>query len=143
MDHFEVQIFRLLQLAAVLQLGIAVLNLFLVRLLNWRSDLERMPLLLREVFQVHAWFITITLTLFGVLTWRFALEMAANPIGRWLCAGIGLFWGARAILQVTYYSAAHWRGNLSRTLIHVVLVILYGGFAAVYLCAAFNTLRGA
>jgi hypothetical protein len=76
------------------------------------------------------------------MTWRFASEMTANPIGRWLCAGIGLFWAARAILQMTYYSASHWRGNLSRTLIHIVLVILYGGFGAVYFCAAFAQARG-
>ena len=55
----------LLQIAAALQVAIAVLNLFLVRLFNWRAELSRMPLLLREVFQVHAWFISITLTIFS------------------------------------------------------------------------------
>ena len=36
------------------QILIAVLNLFLVRIMGWRPDLDRMPLLIREVFQVHA-----------------------------------------------------------------------------------------
>ena len=49
-----------LQIAAALQLAIALLNLFLARLLNWKEEMARMPLLLREVFQVHAWFISIT-----------------------------------------------------------------------------------
>src|SRR2546422_10447987 len=88
----------LLQVVAAAQFAIAVLNLFLVPLLKWREDLARMPLLLREVFQVHAWFISITLTIFAVMTWRFAPEMGAraNPVCQWLAAGIGLFWATRS-----------------------------------------------
>ena len=130
----------LLKIVAVLQLGIAGLNLFLVPLLKWQSDLERMPLLLREVFRVHAWFISVTLTIFAVMTWRFAIEMAGggNPVCQWFAAGIGGFWAIRAVLQFTYYSASHWRGIFDRTLVHVLLLILYGGFAMVYLGAAFG-----
>src|SRR6266446_10426613 len=120
-----------LQLAAILQLGIAVLNLFLVRLLKWKEEVARMPLLLREVFQVHAWFISVTLTIFAAMTWRFAAEMAghANPTCQWLAAGIGLFWATRIVLQVTYYSSSHWRGQTGRTLAHLALLIVYGSFA--------------
>ncbi|PYM11690.1 MAG: hypothetical protein DME18_13345 [Verrucomicrobia bacterium] len=123
-----------LHIAAAAQLAIALLNLFLVRLLGWKSDLERAPLLLREVFHVHAWFISITLTIFAVLTWRFADEFAAgaNPASRWLAAGVGMFWGIRAALQVVYYSASHWRGRPGRRAIHVALLATYAGFAAIY-----------
>ena len=134
----------LLQFVAALQLVIAVLNLFLVSLLKWREDLARMPLLLREVFQVHAWFISITLAIFAAMTWRFASEMAggANPVCKWLTAGIGIFWGIRTVLQIGYYSSSHWRGQLGRTLAHIGLLVLYGGFAAVYLWTAFATANG-
>jgi len=128
----------LLELAAALQLGIAVLNLFLVRLLKWKEELGRMPLLLREVFQVHAWFISITLGIFAAMTWRFAGEFAAgNAVCRWLAGSIGLFWAIRTLLQVTYYSSSHWRWQSGRTVAHVALLLLYGGFAAAYLWAAF------
>src|SRR5262245_13597722 len=91
----------LLQCAAAAQIGVAILNLFLVRLMKWEPDLARMSLLVHEVFRVHAWFISVTLGIFGTLTWRFAGEMAGagNPIGKWLCAGIGAFWAIRTILQ--------------------------------------------
>ncbi|SPE52601.1 conserved membrane hypothetical protein [Verrucomicrobia bacterium] len=127
-----------LKAAAALQLAIAVLNLFLVPLLKWKEDLARVPLLLREVFQVHAWFISVTLAIFGVLTWRFAADIAGRvaPLDRWLAAGIGLFWGLRTVLQVGYYSSTHWRGKPGRTLVHVALLFLYGGLAAVYLWTA-------
>src|SRR2546426_8903510 len=108
MNELISQLSVLLQLAAILQLGIAVLNLFLVRLLKWEEEVARMPLLLREVFRVHAWFISITLTIFAVMTWRFAGEMAggANPVCQWLAAAIGMFWAVRTVLQVAYYSSS-------------------------------------
>jgi hypothetical protein len=136
-------LFLFLQAAAVLQLGVALLNLFLVPLLKWKEDLARAPLLLREVFQVHAWFISVTLAIFGLLTWRFAGELAthANAIGAWLAAAVGIFWAIRTVLQITYYSSSHWRGQFGRTVIHNVLLFVYGGMAAIYLWAAFGTTR--
>ena len=130
-----------LQTAAALQLAVALLNLFLVPLLKWKEDLSRVPLLLREVFHVHAWFISVTLAIFGLMTWRFARELAshADAIGIWLAAGIGIFWTIRSVLQIAYYSSTHWRGQFGRTMIHIFLLFLYGGMAAIYLWAAFGT----
>lgn len=127
-----------LRFAALAQLGVVVLNLFLVRLMNWRRDLEAMPLLLREVFRIHVYFISITLAIFGVLTWQFAGEIAtaAHPLCIWLAAGIGVFWAIRSVMQWSHYSAVHWRGDRLRTLIHWMLFLGYGGFAAVYFTAA-------
>lgn len=125
--------------AAVAQLCIAALNLFLVRILKWHDDLNRAPLLLREVFWVHSWFISVTLLIFGVMTLRFAGEMNSLTMGRWLAMGIGAFWTLRMILQVTFYSSSHWRGKPGRTAIHIILLALYGGMATTYLLAAFGT----
>lgn len=131
---------RLLEIAAVLQFGIALLNLFLSRLLGWREAILQMPLLVREVFWVHAWFISVTLVIFAVMTLRFARQMAGggNPVCEWLAGAIGLFWLIRTVLQITYYSSSHWRGQLGRTIAHVALLVTYGGFAATYLWAAFG-----
>ena len=127
-----------LRLAALAQLGVAVLNLFLVRLMNWRRDLEAMPLLIREVFRIHVYFISITLAIFGVLTWRFAGEIAsaAHPLSVWLALGIGAFWAIRSMMQWSHYSSIHWRGDRLRTLIHWAFFLGYGAFAAVYFAAA-------
>ena len=138
--NFHMTLSSLLRIAAIAQLAIALLNLFLVRLLDWKADLDRMPLLLREVFHVHCWFISITLGIFGVTTLRFAEAMAAssNEACRWLAAGIGIFWAIRTVLQVTYYSASHWQGRPIRTTMHVVLLATYGSMALVYSLAAFR-----
>jgi hypothetical protein len=127
-----------LRVAALAQLGVAVLNLFLVKIMKWESDLVSAPLLIREVFQIHIYFISITLAIFGALTWRFAgdIATAANPLCVWLAIGIGIFWAVRSVMQWSHYSAIHWRGDRGRTLIHWMLFLGYGVFAAVYLTAA-------
>ena len=128
----------LLRVAALAQLSVVILNLFIVRIMNWRRDLNTMPLLIREVFQIHLYFISITLAIFGTVTWRFARDLAnaAHPICVWLAIGIGSFWAVRSVMQWSHYSAVHWRGDRLRTLIHWTLFLGYGAFAAVYFTAA-------
>ena len=129
-----------LYIAAAIQLGVAVLNLFLVRIMKWEEPVARMPQLVREVFHVHAWFISITLVIFGVVTIQFAGELAAgtNDLGRWLVCGIGLFWLIRWVMQFFFYSSSHWKGKRAETAVHIALVLTYGFFAGVYLLAAFG-----
>ena len=129
-----------LRLVGVMQLAIAGLNLFLIPLLKWRPELARMPLLLREVFQVHLWFISVTLAIFGTLTCRFAGQIAGahDSLARWLAASIGLFWLLRTCLQIGFYSGEHWKGKAKETCTHVALLLVYGGFSAVYLNVAFT-----
>ena len=129
-----------LYIVAAAQLTVAVLNLFLVRIMKWEEEVARMSQLVREVFHVHAWFITITLVIFGVVTIRFAGELAAgtNDLGSWLAAGIGIFWLIRWLMQFFYYDSSHWRGKRAETIVHIVLIFLYGSLAGVYLLAAFQ-----
>lgn len=129
---------NLLLLAAFGQFCLSLLGLNIVRLLGWQDDVARMPLLVRQVFHVHTLFISATVMIFAVLTWRFAAQMSTDPMGRWLAAAIGIFWGLRAVLQVTYYSDSHWRGIPSRTVVHGVLLFAYSSWAVVYLLAAFG-----
>jgi len=128
----------LLRAAGAAQLTVAVVNLKTVRLLKWREPLERMPPLLREVFWVHTWFVSLVLGIFAVMTWRFGSEMAggSNAACAWLAAAIGIVWGLRTVIQVAYYSPAHWRGHTGRTLIHIFLFVVYGGMSVTYLIAA-------
>jgi hypothetical protein len=124
--------------AAVAQFAVAILNLFLIRIMKWKPDLERAPLIIREVFRIHVVFISITLSIFGALTWRFAYEIAraSSPLAIWLAVAIGLFWLIRSAMQWLHYSANHWRGNALRTAIHWALFLGYGAMATVYLAAA-------
>src|SRR6267143_5944601 len=117
-----------LRAAALAQFAVAILNLFLIRIMKWKPYLERAPLIIREVFRIHVVFISITLSIFGALTWRFAHEIAsaASPLAIWLAVAIGLFWLIRSAMQWLHYSASHWHGNSLRTAIHWTLFLGYG-----------------
>ena len=137
LNHISLE--RTLCATAFAQFAVAILNLFLIRIIKWKPDLERAPLLIREVFRIHVVFISITLSIFGALTWRFAYEIAngASPLAIWLAAAAGLFWLVRSAMQWLHYSASHWHGNSLRTLIHWSLFLGYGAMAVVYFAAAF------
>ena len=130
-----------LRAAAAVQVAVAVLNLVLVRFLKWKDSLEQLPLLLRQVFMVHLWFISLTVAIFGVMTWRFDAMMAAgsDPACVWLSGAIGFFWGLRTVIQIAYYSPSHWRGHTGRTIVNIGCLVVYGGMTLVYLLA---TARG-
>jgi len=127
-----------LRAAAIAQFAVATLNLFLIRIMKWKPDLDQTPLLIREVFHIHVIFISITLSIFALLTWRFVHEIAtaANPLAIGLATAIGIFWIIRSVMQWLHYSASHWRGSTARTLIHWTLFLGYGAIAVVYFAAA-------
>lgn len=137
MKMIEENLEFLLMAAAVGQLAIATLNLFLERLLGWGDDLAKMSPLVRDVFHVHKYFISITLLIFGVITLGFADELAvgSNDLGRWLALGIAFFWAVRAVMQWAYYSWDHWKGQPGRIAVHLILTGCYGGCALVYFYA--------
>jgi len=112
----------------------ALVNLGLERILRWGPELQRVPLLLQQVHRVHAWFISVTVALFAVLTTRFAAEMAAgtNEALRWLAGGMAVFWTLRVGLQLGYYSRTHWRSHAGRTAIHVAALVGFTAMAACY-----------
>ncbi|MHC4107844.1 MAG: hypothetical protein ACYSTY_07155 [Planctomycetota bacterium] len=121
--------------AAILQAVVALLNLQLARWLGWKPELARLPPLVRQVFHVHSWFLSLTLAIFAVLTWRFATEMAEGhqPIATWLATAIGVFWLVRTVIQLAYYSPGHWRGRRGPTITHIALFVTYGTMSALYL----------
>ena len=130
-----------IRLGAVAHFVLIALNLGIARWLHWKPDIDRMSPLVREVFQIHSIFLMLVLAIWGALTWRFADEMIHTPteMSRWLGGALMVFWGLRAVMQWTHYSASHWRGNVQRTMIHWILFASYSAASFVYAVAAFRT----
>lgn len=127
MNLITENLYLLLILGAAGQTAVAFLNMNLTRLLGWQDEVAALPLLLREVFQVHKWFISITLWIFALVTFCFASRFAAGDdlLARTLAGGIAIFWGVRTYIQVGYYSGSHWHGIPSRTAVHIILFFAY------------------
>src|SRR4051812_40318267 len=113
-----------LQAAAIGQACVALLNLNLVRIMKWRPEVAGFSLLVRQVFHIHTFFVSLTLLIFSAFTWRFAHVLAGGQDSacRWMAGSMGVFWAIRAVLQVAYYSSSHWRGIPSRVAVHLLLL---------------------
>ena len=124
----------LLWLAGFVQIAIASANLFLPRKLKYRENLERVAPIIRQVFVVHSVYIVGVLLLFAALTLGFAPEMASgHGLGRFLAAGIAVFWLFRAPVQLLYYDASfrgtNRLGDVAFTAAAIFLTAAYGAAA--------------
>ena len=124
----------LLWLAGFVQILIAASNLFLPRKLNYQENLERVSPIIRQIFVVHSVYIVGVLLLFAALTLGFASDLASGKgLGRFLAAGIAVFWLFRAPVQLLYYDASLRRtnrlGDMAFTTAAIFLTVAYGAAA--------------
>jgi amino acid permease len=124
----------LLWLAALVQILIAATNFYLPRKLKYQENLERVAPIIRQIFVVHSVYIVGVLLLFAALTFGFAAELASgHGLGRFLAAGICVFWLFRAPVQLLYYDASLRRtnrlGDVAFTSAAIFLTVAYGAAA--------------
>jgi hypothetical protein len=124
--------------AGAVHLGIVAGNTLLPKKLAVRAHIEKLPLLLRQVFLVHWLYILIVLLLFAGLCFGFAPELAgASALGRFLSGALAIFWLLRLGIQLLYYDAAMRQANRAADVgFALALVFLVGVFAAAALGAA-------
>jgi hypothetical protein len=124
----------LLWLAGLVQIFIAAANFFLPRKLKYHENLEGVAPIIRQIFVVHSVYIVGVLLLFAALTLGFASELASgHGLGRFLAAGIAVFWLFRAPVQLLYYDATLRRtnrfGDVAFTVAAIFLTVAYGAAA--------------
>jgi hypothetical protein len=124
----------LLWLAGLVQIAIASANIFLPRRLKYQENLKRVAPIIRQIFVVHSVYIVGVLLLFATLTLGFASELASgHGLGRFLAAGIAVFWLFRAPVQLLYYDRTLRRTNrlldVAFTAAAIFLTVAYGAAA--------------
>lgn len=122
-----------LRIAGALIAGLAVLNVLVPVRFGWREELARVSLLNRQIFEVHAIFLIVTLALCSALLLTCA-DALIEPtrLARAILLGLTLFWGLRLLMQWFYYSPAVWRGDRFNTVVHVLFSALWIYFTGVF-----------
>ena len=64
------------------------------------------------------------------------VELTNTPLGRRVSLGLGIFWGARFVVQLFGYSAELWRGKRFETVVHILFLITWSYFTTVFLWVA-------
>lgn len=95
---------RLLWIAGLVQIVIALANFTLPGKLNYRENLGRVSPIIRQIFFVHSGYIVGILLLFAAVSIGFASELASGVgLGHFLTSAMALFWVLRVPLQLMYY----------------------------------------
>ena len=120
-----------LWVAGTIQMAIVLANAVLPAKLNVHEGMAGVPLFLRQVFVVHWVYIVLTVSLFSLVCFFFARDLAGGSrLGRFMCVAMGVFWGLRLPLQLFYYDAELRRRNrvldLAYVLSLVALIAIFG-----------------
>lgn len=129
-----------LRAAGVLMAGLALFNVFVPKRFAWRRELSRISLLNRQIVEVHAIFLVLTLTLVAALLLTSADALLERTrLARALLIGLTIFWGLRMLMQWFYYSPAIWRGHRLNTRMHVLFSGLWIYFTGVFGAALYRS----
>ena len=131
------QLEHLIFVGGVLHFGILIASALVPQVLDWKSTLNQLSPLFRQLVWVHGIFIVLVIIGFGVLSLCFANEIAAGtPLARGISALIAIFWGARLVVQFFVFDASAYLTNRflkvgyhSLTVAFVYLTITYAWVA--------------
>ncbi len=126
-------------LAGIAHFGILIASANAPIALKWRENLAPLPKLLRQMFWVYGWFIVLMIVSFGVMTLVHAdtLANAGNPLARWFCGLIAVFWLVRLLVQFFVFDARPYLTNWFYTVGYHGLTAVFTFLTLAYSWAAF------
>src|SRR5262249_45316420 len=100
---------------------------------GWKEDCAKLSLLNRQIFFVHAFFITVVVALFGGLSLFYThLLLRRDELSKIILIGFLFFWGARLFIQFFVYDSSLWRGHRFNTAMHIFFASMWIYYIAVY-----------
>jgi hypothetical protein len=127
----------LLQIAAVLHLGLMCAGLLMPGVVQMRVHLAALPPFIRRLFWVYYSFIGLCLVSFAVITFAFADTLAAGgPLARTLCAFFAMFWTLRLLAATFVFDMRPYLTNRYRRFGYHAINIVFAYLPVVYAVAA-------
>jgi hypothetical protein len=130
---------RFIFAGGILHFGILLASALVPRVLNWRSSLQKLDPLSRQLIWVHGAFIVLVIVAFGALSIGFAGELTnGTRLARAVCAMIALFWAYRLAVQFTVFDARPYLRTLLLKLGYRGLTVVFSYLVVVYSWAALS-----
>lgn len=124
-----------------LQLAVLIASGLVPRVLDWRSELRTLPLLLRQLIWVHGAFIVLTIAGQGTISLVNARELASGtPLARSVCAFIAVFWGTRLALQWFCFKPGEYLQSLPLRLGYHLLTVMFVCLTAIFAWGAIHSI---
>ena len=124
---------RLIFAAGIGQLAILIASAMVPFRLHWRTELESLSRLHRQMYWVYGGYIVLSIIAFAMISIVNATELASGSgLARGFCLYVAVFWGIRLALQahldVRRYLTAWWLklGYHGLTALFLGLTVIYG-----------------
>ena len=127
-----------LKIVGTLLIIVSLMHASFPRRLAWKTELDRLTLLNRQVMYVHTFFIALTLLLMGVMCLTVPGLLVSSDLGRVVSIGLFVFWLLRLGCQFFVYSPRIWRGKRFETVMHVVFSLTWAYFTVVFFIVGFG-----
>ncbi len=101
------------------------MHLFFPKRFNWKTELNHLSLLNRQMIQVHTFFIALLLLMIGILCIFYSYELIRSEFGKVIAGGLSIFWFIRLIFQLFVYSPQLWKGKVFETFMHVLFTFIW------------------
>ena len=129
----------LIAIGGVLHFGILLASALVPRVLNWKSELEKLAPLSRQLVWVHGAFIVLVIIGFGMLSVVAPGELASGSVlSRGVCLFIAVFWAARLVVQFFVFDARPYLkspllklGYHGLTMVFLYQAVVFGMAAAI------------
>jgi hypothetical protein len=132
----------LLQIAAILHVGLLCAGLMMPGVVKLRAHLAVLPTFIRRLFWVYYSFIGLCLVSFGCLTFTLAGTLASGSIlARALCVFLAAFWTLRLIAATFIFDLSPYLTNVYRRFGYHAINIVFIYLPVVYLLAAWKGAR--
>lgn len=125
------------KITGVLLMVLALAHAAFPKHFEWKKDLSSLSLINRQMMLVHTFFIALTVFLMGLLCLLSADELINTDFGKKISLGLGVFWGARLLIQFFWYSPKLWKGKTFETIVHIVFSILWISLTTLFFTAYF------
>ena len=127
----------LLQSAGLSHVALLAAGIMMPRVVEMRSELQKLPCFLRQLFWTYYLFIGATLLGFGILTFIGAEYLAGEePFARAIAFFLALFWLVRFVVAVAVFKMEQYLTNPLFRMGYLLLNTLFLYLAAVYGAAA-------
>ena len=111
---------------------LAIVHIVFPKAFNWKNELASLSLINRQLMTVHTFFIAFGVFLMGLLCATSAELLLTTKLGSRVLVILAIFWLARLLTQIFWYSTELWKGKKIKTMIHVIFLIQWTSLTIVY-----------
>jgi len=133
MAILQLSIQKLICAAGLAQIALVIGSLVIPRILNWRTELAKTRLLIKQMFWTYAAYILVINLCFGLLSSIDFKELTDRSKLATLITGfIAVYWISRVLIQFFYFDRTNFPTDKWSKLGEIILVTLFIFLSIVY-----------